>query len=32
MSYKLQFETTNNVTEYKALVLGLRDTRDMGIK
>jgi ribonuclease HI len=32
MSYKLEFETTNNVTEYEALVLGLRAARDMGIK
>jgi ribonuclease HI len=32
MSYKLEFEATNNVTEYEALVLGLRAARDMGIK
>jgi hypothetical protein len=29
MSYKLEFETTNNVAEYKALVLGLRAAKDM---
>jgi ribonuclease HI len=32
LSYKLEFETTNNVAEYEALVLGLRATKDMGIK
>jgi hypothetical protein len=32
LSYKLEFETTNNVAEYEALVLGLRDARDMGIE
>jgi hypothetical protein len=32
ISYKLEFETTNNVIEYEALVLGLRAARDMGIK
>jgi hypothetical protein len=31
-SYKLEFETTNNVTEYEALVLGLKEAKDMGIK
>jgi ribonuclease HI len=31
-SYKLEFETTNNVAEYEALILGLRDAKDMGIK
>jgi ribonuclease HI len=30
--YKLEFETTNNVAEYEALVLGLRDAKEMGIK
>jgi ribonuclease HI len=32
MSYKLEFDTTNNVAEYEALVLGLRAAKDMGIK
>jgi ribonuclease HI len=32
LSYKLEFETTNNVAEYEALVLGLRTAKDMGIK
>jgi ribonuclease HI len=31
ISYKLEFETTNNVAEYEALFLGLRDAKDMGI-
>jgi hypothetical protein len=32
LSYKLEFETTNNVEEYEALVLGLRDAKEMGIQ
>jgi hypothetical protein len=32
LSYKLDFETTNNVAEYEALVLGLRAAKDMGIE
>jgi hypothetical protein len=32
LSYKLEFETTNNVVEYEALVLGLRAEKDMGIE
>jgi ribonuclease HI len=32
LSYKLEFETTNNVAEYEALVLGLREVKDMGIE
>jgi ribonuclease HI len=32
LSYKLEFETTNNVAEYEALVLGLRDAKEMGIE
>jgi hypothetical protein len=32
LSYKLEFEATNNVTEYEALVLGMRATKEMGIK
>jgi ribonuclease HI len=31
LSYKLEFETTNNVAEYEALVLGLRAARKMEI-
>jgi hypothetical protein len=30
--YKLEFEATNNVAEYEALVLGLRAAKDMGIE
>jgi ribonuclease HI len=32
LSYKLEFETINNVEEYEALVLGMRDAKKMGIK
>jgi hypothetical protein len=32
MSYKLEFETTNNVAEYEALVLGLRAAKTWGSK
>jgi hypothetical protein len=32
LSYKLEFEATNNVTEYEALVLGLRAAKDMRIE
>ena len=32
LSYKLEFETTNNVAEYEALVLGMRATKGMGIR
>jgi ribonuclease HI len=32
LSYKLEFETTNNVAEYEALVLGMRAAKEMGIK
>jgi ribonuclease HI len=32
LSYKLEFEATNNVEEYEALVLGLRAAREMGIQ
>jgi hypothetical protein len=32
LPYKLEFETTNNVAEYEAIVLGLRTTKDMGIE
>ena len=30
-SYKIEFETTNNVEEYEALVLGLRAAKEMRI-
>jgi hypothetical protein len=32
LSYKLEFETTNNVAEYEALVMGLRAAKDMEIE
>jgi hypothetical protein len=32
LSYRLEFEVTNNVAEYEALVLGLRAVKKMGIK
>jgi ribonuclease HI len=32
LSYKLEFETTNNVAEYESIVLGLRAAREMGIQ
>jgi ribonuclease HI len=32
LSYKLEFEATNNVAKYKSLVLGLRAAKDMGIE
>jgi hypothetical protein len=32
LSYKLEFEATNNVAEYEARVLGLRVAKDMGIE
>ena len=31
LMYKLDFVTTNNTTEYKALLLGLIATKDLGI-
>jgi hypothetical protein len=31
LSYKLEFETTNNITKYEALVLGLMFAKDMAI-
>ena len=30
--FRLEFEATNNVAEYEALLLGLEITKDMGIK
>jgi ribonuclease HI len=32
LSYKLEFEATNNVAEYESLVLGMRSAKEMGIK
>jgi ribonuclease HI len=32
LSHKLEFEVTNNVAEYEALVLGLRAAKEMGIR
>jgi hypothetical protein len=32
LSYNLEFETTNNVAEYEALVLGLRSSKDVKIE
>jgi ribonuclease HI len=32
LSFKLEFETTNNIVEYEALVLGLRDVKYMKIE
>jgi ribonuclease HI len=32
LSYKLEFETTNNVAEYEAFVLGLMEAKYMGIE
>jgi hypothetical protein len=32
LSYKLEFEVTNNVAEYEALVLGLRAAKEMEIR
>jgi ribonuclease HI len=31
ISYKMEFETTNNIAKYEALVLGLMDAKDMAI-
>ena len=31
MSYKLDFNTTNNISEYEALLLGVKDAKEMGI-
>ena len=32
LSYKLQFQTTNNTAEYEALILGMKTAKDLGIK
>ena len=31
LSYKIDFKTTNNITEYEALLLGFKATKEMGI-
>ena len=31
-SFRLEFEASNNVAEYEALLLGLETAKDMGIK
>jgi len=31
-SYKLEFETTNNIEEYEAQILGLKDVKDLNVK
>ena len=31
LSYKLEFETTNNTTKFEALVLGLKAASEMGV-
>ena len=31
LMYKLEFVTTNNIATYEALILGLKDAKDMGI-
>ena len=31
ISYKLQFETTNNTAKYESLVLGLKAAKDLGV-
>jgi ribonuclease HI len=31
LSYKLEFDTTNNISEYEDLPLGLKDAKNMGI-
>jgi ribonuclease HI len=31
LSYKLEFDTTNNISEYEALLLGLKAAKNMGI-
>jgi len=32
LSFKLEFEVTNNIVEYEALIMGLRAIRDMDIE
>lgn len=32
LTIKLNFEATNNITEYKACIIGLKATLELGIK
>jgi ribonuclease HI len=32
LSYKLEFDTKNNIAEYEALMLGLREAKEMKIQ
>ena len=32
LSYKLQFQTTNNTVEYEALILGMKAAKDLGVE
>ena len=32
LSFKLQFLTTNNTTEYEALILGMKAAKDLGVE
>jgi ribonuclease HI len=32
LSFKLKFETTNNIAKYEALVFGLRVAKDMKVE
>ena len=32
LSYKLQFQTTNNTAEYEALILGMKVVKDLGVE
>ena len=31
LSYKIDFKTTNNIAKYEALLLGVKDSKEMGI-
>ena len=31
LSYKLDFKTMNNIAEYEALLLGVKEAKEMGI-
>jgi len=31
-SYKLEFDTTKNINEYEALILGLQNARHLGMQ
>jgi ribonuclease HI len=32
LSYKLQFQITNNSAEYEAFILGMKETKDLGVE